>query len=87
MSPDTQHHFLGYLTFVESVHIQLPNEGGHVCVLEVLSVRSQPLPDRYVRSQTHESTFENSAEGDMTKLSLLFDQEIRLDMLLSSSML
>ena len=36
---------------------------------------------------THDRTFENSAEGDMTKLSLLLDQEIRFAMLGSSSML
>ena len=35
----------------------------------------------------HDRTFEKSAEGDMTKLSLLPDHEIKLEMLGSSSML
>lgn len=37
--------------------------------------------------KTHDRTLEKSADGDMTKLSLLFDQAIRFEMLGSSSML
>ena len=36
---------------------------------------------------TNESTFEKSADGDMTKLSLLGDQEIKFAMVGSSSIL
>ena len=36
---------------------------------------------------TYDRTFENSLEGDMTKLSFVLDQEIRCWMLWSSSML
>ena len=37
--------------------------------------------------KTDESTLEKSADGDMTKLSLLFDHDIRLEILGSSSIL
>ena len=37
--------------------------------------------------QTYASTFEKSADGDMTKLSLLLDHDIRWEMLGSSSIL
>lgn len=36
---------------------------------------------------THASTLENSADGDITKLSLLLDQDIRFCMLVSSNIL
>lgn len=36
---------------------------------------------------TYARTFENSDDGDMTKLSFVFDHEMRCDMLWSSSML
>ena len=36
---------------------------------------------------TYDKTFENSLEGDMTKLSFVLDQEIRCWILWSSSML
>ena len=37
--------------------------------------------------ETDESTLENSADGDMTKLSLLFDHDIRLEIVESSNIL
>lgn len=40
-----------------------------------------------LQRSTYDSTFENSDEGDMTKLSLVLDQEIRCCILWSSSIL
>jgi hypothetical protein len=48
-------------------------------MLEVLSLRSRLAPgyETTESSKTYDKTFEKSCEGDMTKLSLVFDQEIR----------
>jgi hypothetical protein len=40
-----------------------------------------------LKDAAHARTFENSVEGDMTKLSLVLDQEIKCCILWSSSML
>jgi hypothetical protein len=58
----------------------------------VLKVRSA-TPVSYIKRGaiasrwTYDRTLENSLEGDMTKLSFVFDQEMRCCMLWSSSML
>jgi hypothetical protein len=48
-------------------------------MFEVLSlrIRSATGSESAERSKTYDKTFEKSCEGDMTKLSLVFDQEIR----------
>lgn len=56
-------------------------------MLEILSPPCQILRYPFIADNTHESTFEKSAVGDMTKLSLLGDQDIKFPMLGSSSIL
>lgn len=57
-----------------------------VCLKYCLSHVSDCRTD-YARKFAHARTLENSGDGDMTKLSLEVDQEMRLWMLRSSSML
>lgn len=75
-------------TFVKAIHVQLAHERGNVGVLEVRPAS----PVSYIKSGqssrcTYDRTLEKSLEGDMTKLSLLLDHEMRCWMLWSSSML
>jgi hypothetical protein len=76
-------------TFVKSIHVQLSDEGGDIGVLEVRAARvSESLIGRGSRADsTHAKTLENSDVGDMTKLSLVPDHEMRCWMLGSSSIL
>lgn len=76
---------------MEPIHIQLPHERGNVGVLEILAgvmisdcLETSEAQDR---RRTNARTLENSEVGDMTKLSLVLDQDIRCWMLWSSSML
>lgn len=63
---------------METVHIQLPNEGGDIGVLEILTIEgSQRTCKSERKSGTDDKTLENSEVGDMTKLSLVLDHEIR----------
>jgi hypothetical protein len=73
-------------TFVKSVHVQLSNEGRNVGVLEIrpagaLSIARPDTSQGGIGTGTYDRTFENSLEGDMTKLSLVLDQEIKCWML------
>ena len=72
---------------MKAVHVELPYEGRHIGMLEVLSENSQPSIVECDPGHTYESTLEKSWVGDMTKLSLLLDHDMRLEMLLSSSIL
>lgn len=57
-------------------------------MLEVLPAKSVNCQSTWYRVRwTHARTFENSEDGDMTKLSLELDQEMRCCILWSSSML
>lgn len=72
------HRWWATLAFMKAIHVQLANEGGDISVLEVRSAR----PVSYIKSgpssrRTYDKTLEKSLEGDMTKLSLVLDQEIR----------
>lgn len=71
---------------MESVHVELSNEGGYVGMFEVLPANSKPMPRR-IGACTNAKTFEKSADGDITKFSLLLDQDIRCCMFGSSNML
>lgn len=64
---------------MESIHIQLPNKGGDVGVLEVLAsgASAKPTLSSPGYTSTYAKTLENSEVGDITKLSWVFDQEIR----------
>lgn len=63
---------------METVHIQLPDEGGDIGVLEILTTEgSQRTCKSERKSGTNAKTFENSEVGDMTKLSLVLDHEMR----------
>lgn len=67
-------------TFVKSVHIKLSDERRDIGVFEVLagiSISSRISLEFLTGGNTNERTFENSDVGDMTKLSLVLDQEIR----------
>jgi hypothetical protein len=71
-------------TFVKPVHVQLSNKGRNVGVLEIRPAGALSIarPDTSQGGTgTYDRTFENSLEGDMTKLSLVLDQEIRCWML------
>ena len=61
---------------MKAVHVQLSDKGRDIGVLEILpafvSTSKSSLP-----KSTYASTFENSGEGDMTKLSFEDDHEIR----------
>ena len=73
---------------MKTIHIQLPDKRRDIGVFKVLpAIRLVHLS--LVRSQgwTYASTLENSLEGDITKLSLEFDQDIRCCILGSSSIL
>jgi hypothetical protein len=72
---------------MKAVHVQLSYEGRYVCVFEILPGPCQRLSTELSFLLAYARTLENSGEGDMTKLSLEADQEIRLCMLRSSSML
>ena len=71
---------------MKSVHIQLSNEGRYVRMFEVLPRNPKPMFGR-LRLCTNAKTLEKSADGDITKVSLLLDQDIRCCMFGSSSML
>jgi hypothetical protein len=73
------------LTFVKTVHVQLPHERGYVRMLEILSAAISHALDGV--EITYAKTFENSVLGFMTKLSPPLDHEIKCWMLPSSSML
>lgn len=80
----------GRLTFVETVHVQLSDKRRDVRVLEVLPGKSsaERLNLTTPRSSTtYARTLEKSVEGDMTKLSLLFDHDIRFCIAGSSNIL
>lgn len=63
---------------METVHVQLPNEGGDIGVLEILTIEGSQRTCKIARkSGTDAKTFENSEVGDMTKLSLVLDHEMR----------
>lgn len=64
-------------TFVEPVHVQLPYEGGNVGMLEIRSIRRLVQAINMVINRTYDKTFENSVDGDITKLSLVFDHDIK----------
>ncbi len=87
LAADLQWLWLVIQTFVESVHIQLSYKWWNICMLEILPVMCKPECICYWKIRTHERTFEKSLEGDMTKLSAEFDQDIRCWILWSSSML
>jgi hypothetical protein len=67
------------LAFMKSVHVELSNERGNVGVLEVLtrSISIYSSVGNYIRGQLYLRTFENSFDGDITKLSFVFDHDIR----------
>lgn len=46
-------------------------------MLEILPASSQRMFIKSWRLETHARTLENSDEGDITKLSLVFDHDIR----------
>jgi len=56
-------------------------------MFEILPSRCQRLSKGFCQKIAYARTLENSGDGDMTKLSLEADQEIRLCMPRSSSML
>jgi hypothetical protein len=64
-------------TFVEAVHVELAHERRDIGMLEVLSMRRVSDIVGVISRVTYARTFENSVLGDMTKLSLLVDHEIR----------
>lgn len=68
-------------TFVKPIHVQLSHEGGDISMLEVLSTKVSVFLIWYGCDHTHARTFENSDDGDMTKLSLVLDHEIKCWML------
>ena len=63
-------------TLMEPIHIELSDEGRDVGMFKVLSV-SLSLLTHFRSPATYARTFENSGEGDMTKLSFEDDQEIK----------
>jgi hypothetical protein len=65
---------------MKTVHVQLAYEGRNISVLKILAVICE-LRTCNLGSQAHERTFEKSLEGDMTKLSAEFDQDIKCCML------
>jgi hypothetical protein len=57
-------------------------------MFEVLTALHQyPTTRDYKSRSTHARTFENSEDGDITKLSFVLDHEIKCWMVWSSSML
>lgn len=58
-----------------------------VCLKYDLNSKSTLHDIKMAGGGTYDKTFENSLEGDMTKLSFVLDQEIRCWILWSSSML
>lgn len=57
-------------------------------MFEILPVHISPMVSTWNKlSWTHAKTFENSDDGDITKLSFVLDHEIKCWMLWSSSML
>ncbi len=73
--------------FVKAVHVELSNEGGNIGVFEVLPATYQPCSIPLLCELAHERTLAKSALGDIMKLSLLLDQDIRFCMVGSSSIL
>jgi hypothetical protein len=76
-------------TFVKTIHVQLSDERRNIRVLEVRALSMSVTKDHPAIEtiETYAKTLENSGVGDMTKLSLVLDQQIRCLMLPSSSML
>jgi hypothetical protein len=79
-------------TFMKTVHIELSDERRDISVFKVLTGEaniSTTLQDakRFQGQGTDARTLENSDVGDMTKLSLVPDHEIRCWILGSSSIL
>lgn len=71
---------------METVHVQLTNKRGDIGVFKVLTVAVFSPPNVSLiphigiiitREATHARTLENSEVGDITKLSLVLDQEMR----------
>ena len=61
---------------MKSVHIQLSYKRRNIGMLEILTKQiSRRLQEWHV--QTYARTFENSFVGDITKLSLELDQDIK----------
>lgn len=75
-------------TFVEPIHIQLPHKRRNIGMLEVLTVENKQMISMSMSwHKTYARTFEKSAEGDMTKLSLDGDHDIKCRIVWSSSIL
>lgn len=74
---------------MKTVHIELSDKRGDIGVFEILTgaVLAAISIARHRTGITNARTFENSDVGDITKLSLVFDQEIRCWMPGSSSIL
>jgi hypothetical protein len=69
---------------VKPVHVELAHEGRNVGVLEILAIGRLATPHLVGKvnaimggMETDARTLENSEVGDMTKLSLLLDQDIK----------
>lgn len=69
---------------MKPVHVELAHEGRNVGVLKILAIGRLATPHRVGRvnailgfMETDARTLENSEVGDMTKLSLLLDQDIK----------
>lgn len=73
---------------MKAVHVQLSNKRRDVGVLEIRPTGCVSIAQHENGwGGTYDRTFENSLEGDMTKLSFVLDHEMRCWMLWSSSML
>lgn len=66
---------------MKPVHVQLADKGRNVGMFEIRPSRGLAGARSYYTSIAYAKTFENSVEGDMTKLSLDWDQEMRCCML------
>jgi hypothetical protein len=67
---------------MKPVHIELSNERRDISVLEILTNEANisnqaTICEALSRGETDARTFENSDVGDMTKLSLVLDHDIR----------
>lgn len=79
---------------MKPVHVELAHEGRNVGVLEILAIGRLATPHLVGKAnaivggmETDARTLENSEVGDMTKLSLLLDQDIKCWIPESSSIL
>lgn len=75
-------------TFVKSIHVQLTNKRRDVGVFEILPANHEQSKGVVSwLSATYDKTLEKSVDGVMTKLSLLFDQDMSSCILGSSNIL